>query len=119
MGHAILADTSVWIDHLRRGNEKLASALAEGRVLMHWAILGEIALGSLKNRTEFLELLMDLPLANHSENAETLTLIDAKRLWNKGIGWVDAQLLASALLSNAEILTLDKSLAAAWKTLNF
>lgn len=109
----VLADTSVWIQHFRRGEPTLASHLAEGRVLMHPFVLGELACGSLKKRAEILADLQELPLAKLASTAEALRLIEDRRLWGRGLGWVDVHLLASALLSDCEFWTLDKRLGEA------
>ncbi|MGB9455534.1 MAG: PIN domain-containing protein [Bryobacteraceae bacterium] len=106
----VLADTSVWIQHFRRGEPKLASQLADGLVLMHPFVLGELACGSLKHRGEILSDLQALPSAKLASTAEALKLIEDRRLWGRGLGWVDVHLLASALLSHCGFWTLDKRL---------
>jgi len=107
----ILVDTSVWIDHLRRGTPALAAALEEGSVLMHPFVLGELACGNLKNRDEVLRLLGDLPAAPSVTAPEVLHFIEARHLMGRGIGYVDVHLLASALLSGTALWTRDKRLA--------
>ena len=104
----ILVDTSVWIEHFRKGNRRLKSLLYENEVLIHPFIIGEIACGSLENRTEILNLLGALPEARLADHHEVLNLIESKHIYGRGIGWVDAHLLASALLSNSKLWTLDK-----------
>ena len=106
----ILVDTSVWIDHLRRGNRVLAGFLSEAVVLIHPFIAGELACGNLKNRTELLRYLNALPLATVASNEEVMHLIEERKLAGCGIGWVDAHLLASALLSNGTFWTADERL---------
>lgn len=107
----ILVDTSVWIDHLRIGNPRLKSLLHDERVLTHPFIVGELACGSVRHREEILGLLRALPEAHVAEHHEVLTFVESRRLYNRGIGWVDAHLLASALLSGAPLWTLDRHLA--------
>jgi predicted nucleic acid-binding protein len=107
----VLADTSVWIEHFRRGEPALAERLADGLVLMHPFVSGELACGNLKNRAVILADLHALPSSTLASNAEVLQLIDDRRLWGRGMGWIDAHLLASALLSNCRLWTLDKRLA--------
>jgi len=104
----ILVDTSVWIDHFRNGNPELKKLLLDNEVLIHPFIIGEIACGSLKNRAEILRLLGELPQTVSADHEEVLKLVEEKRLWGAGLGWIDAHLLASALLSRAKVLTLDK-----------
>lgn len=107
----MLVDTSVWIDHLRRGNRTLASHLEEGVVLCHPFIVGELACGNLKRRHEILSLLAALPEAILADHSEVLTFIEANRLMGSGIGWVDAHLLCSARLTGVRLWTLDRRLA--------
>jgi predicted nucleic acid-binding protein len=95
----VLADTSVWVQHLRRGEPGLAERLSEGLVLMHPFISGELACGNLKGRAAILSDLHALPPAKLASSAEVLLLIEDRRLWGRGLGWIDAHLLASALLS--------------------
>jgi hypothetical protein len=106
----ILADTSVWIDHFRRGNRAFAGFLAEGVILLHPFVSGELACGNLKNRATILSDLEALPAAPVATHTETLHLINSRRLFGRGLGWVDLHLLASALLSNCRLWTLDGSL---------
>jgi len=107
----ILVDTSMWVDHLRRGNERLAALLSDGQVASHRFVIGELALGNLANRMTILELLSNLPSAPMAEHEEVLALVEQRRLSGSGIGWVDAHLLASSLLTGLRIWTLDKALA--------
>ena len=106
----VLADTSVWIDHLRRPSRELTSLLDADAVVMHPAVIGELACGSLQNRSEILQSLAELPAASCATDAEVMALIDRRKLYSRGIGWVDAQLLASAILSECEFWTLDSAL---------
>jgi predicted nucleic acid-binding protein len=94
----ILADTSIWVGHLRKGDERLARQLVAGRIACHPFIVAEIALGTLKARDEVLGLLGDLPTLPVAEMAEVLVLIERKALFGRGIGFVDASLAASCLL---------------------
>jgi predicted nucleic acid-binding protein len=105
-----LTDTSVWIEHLRHGEPRLADRLADGLVLMHPFIAGELACGNLKKRSAILADLDALPQANVASTGEVRRLIEERRLWRRGLGWIDAHLLASALLSNCRVWTLDKRL---------
>lgn len=100
----ILVDTSVWIDHLRSGNDRLAAALDEGRVLGHPWVTGELALGHLVHRDEILSLLRNLPAAEVAADDEVLDVIERHDLAGSGVGYVDAQLLASTLLTPDAIL---------------
>jgi predicted nucleic acid-binding protein len=95
----ILVDTSVWVDHLRRRDARLAALLESASVLVHPFILGEIARGSLANRKTVLELLQDLPMAAAADADEVLGFIERHKLHGKGIGYVDVHLLASVVLT--------------------
>lgn len=110
----ILVDTSIWIDHLRGGGGgALARLLQHGRVLGHPAVRGEIAVGRLSDRTEILGLLANLPQATPATDAEVMTLIQSRKLFGLGIGYIDAHLLGATLLtSGARLWTRDKSLEA-------
>ncbi len=109
----ILVDTSVWVDHLRSGEPALATALEGGHVLMHPFVLGELACGNLKNRSEVLRLLGDLPVAPTATDPEVLGLIERRALMGRGIGYIDAHLLASAALADVgRLWTRDRRLVA-------
>lgn len=108
----ILVDTSIWVHHLRRGEARLKSLLLGGQVSCHPFIVGELACGTLRNRREILSLLAALPLAPTAEHEEVLSLIESRSLHGRGIGWIDAHLIASALLSRSPLWTLDGRLRA-------
>lgn len=110
----ILADSSVWIDHLRGSEPGLAGLLNRQLVLCHPYVIGEIACGSSRNRAGLLRDLLSLPTAVVAGDDEVLRLIDRHELMGSGIGYLDAHLLASAALtSGASLWTHDKRLAAA------
>jgi predicted nucleic acid-binding protein len=106
----MLVDTSVWVDHLRRGNPDLGARLEEDRVWCHPFVIGELACGRLSDGGRVLELLKALPLSPVADHPEVLTFIDRWELAGSGIGWVDAHLLASAMLGGIRIWTLDRNL---------
>jgi len=108
----ILVDTSVWVEHLRRGLPRLATLLQDGEVLIHPWVIGELACGNLSNRRQVLELLQGLPAATVASAAEVLLQIERDQLMGRGIGYVDAHLLASARLSHGRLWTDDRRLAA-------
>ena len=109
----ILVDTSVWVDHLRRGDARLRDLLENASVLVHPFVLGEIACGSLSDRALVLELLHDLPMTSVAEADEVLRFIDGHRIYGKGLGYVDVHLLAAvALTPGARLWTRDKRLHA-------
>lgn len=108
----ILVDTSVWVDHLRRGNPRLGKLLFDAEVFSHPFVIGELALGRLGRRQEILSLLRELPGAEPASHDEVLLFVDSHRLEGTGIGWVDAHLLCAAALLRARLWTLDRRLAA-------
>lgn len=110
----ILADTSIWVDHLRRGNPRLAQALDDQEVVTHPFVIGELACGDLRNRSGVLALLQRLPKAVVATDAEVLAVIEQRRLMGRGLGYIDAHLLAATLLSPAvRLWTLDAPLVSA------
>ena len=116
----ILVDTSVWVDHLRHGDEQLAALLERGAVLGHPFVVGEIACGNLSDRGAILALLQHLPMATVAEPDEVLAYIDRHKLHGKGIGYVDAHLLAAtALTGGARLWTRDRRLHAVARELGW
>lgn len=110
----ILVDTSIWIDHFRASEAQLETLLMRNQVLSHPFIIGEIALGSVKQRTQVLRHLNNLPAAIAATHDETMIFIERQKLANTGIGYVDAHLLASAALTPAAALwSRDKNLRTA------
>jgi predicted nucleic acid-binding protein len=115
----ILVDTSVWVDHLRHGDVILAGLLRSCRVLMHPFVIGELALGGLRADTQILALLQTLPEASVATDSEVLHLIAQHNLRGRGIGYVDAHLLAAArLTAGASLWTRDKRLRTVAEYLN-
>ncbi|WP_026472411.1 type II toxin-antitoxin system VapC family toxin [Alkanindiges illinoisensis] len=107
----ILVDTSVWIDHLRASDNTLVQLLQRGQVLAHPFVIGEISLGNLKQRTQVLTALKQLPQAIIAHNSEVTQLVEQHNLFGLGIGYIDAHLLASTLLSaHTKLWTRDKRL---------
>lgn len=110
----ILVDTSIWIDHLRARDEQLTQLLEAGQVLAHPFVIGELALGNLRNRDAVLGALQDMPQAGVATEPEVLHFIGKKGLFGLGIGYIDAHLLAAVLLTPGSLLwTRDKRLLAA------
>ncbi len=114
----ILADTSVWIDHFRSGslspknkNKDLRKHLNEGQIVIHPAIIAELALGSLKERSKTLSLLDLLPQVQVAQLSEVRRMIEARSLYSLGIGLIDAQLIAAVFINPSTLLwTRDKRL---------
>jgi predicted nucleic acid-binding protein len=109
----ILVDTSGWIDHLRRADTELSRELTHDRILSHPFVIGEIALGSLRQRDIVLGALRGLPTATLASDDEVQILIDRESLHGLGIGYVDAHLLTSVrLMPGSRLWTRDKRLHA-------
>lgn len=107
----ILVDTSVWVDHLRAGDRALVGLLDAGMVLAHPFVIGELALGRLGQRATVLSALSDLPRVVVATDAEVLHFIDRHALSGRGVGYIDAHLLAAVrLTAGAELWTRDKRL---------
>ena len=115
----ILVDTSVWVDHLRAGDAALGERLNHSQVLIHPFVLGEIACGNLRSRDEVLRLLKALPQAIVASHEEVLFFIERNALMGRGIGYVDAHLLAAAALGGStQLWTRDKRLRSVAAALN-
>jgi predicted nucleic acid-binding protein len=106
----VLVDTSVWIAHFRERQPVLVDLLRDGLVLAHPFVTGELACGNLRRRASLLADLSTLPAATPASNSEVMLLIESRRLWGRGLGWVDAHLLASAQISRCRLWTVDHRL---------
>jgi len=108
----ILADTSVWIEHLRRGVPRLSVALERGEIATHPFVIGELACGNLRNRARILEALARLASSPVATDTEALGFLERRRLMGRGLGWVDIHLLAAVMLSpGMRLWTIDARLA--------
>jgi predicted nucleic acid-binding protein len=106
----ILVDTSVWVDHLRRGNEGLRRLLLDDEVLTHASVIGELACGQMAHRLRILALLHALPRAQVVDDDEALAFLEMHRLMGSGIGWVDVHILAATVLARGRLWTIDRRL---------
>ncbi|HAI10881.1 MAG TPA: VapC toxin family PIN domain ribonuclease [Phycisphaerales bacterium] len=106
----ILADTSVWIHHLRNNDRRLAEHLIDGQITTHEYIIAELACGNLAQRDIFLREISSLRLLSTVTIDEVLQLIQLQQLMGKGLGFVDISLLASCLLTDSLLWTRDKRL---------
>ena len=112
-----LIDTSVWVDHFRRSDALLQDLLNEGEVLIHPFVIGELACGNLNQREAILDSLNALPHVAQATHEEVTHLMESKRLYGKGLGWIDAHLIASAMIGKIDFWTKDKRLASVAKSL--
>jgi len=106
----VLVDTSVWVNHFRRGEHHLAKLLMDAEVACHPFTIGELACGNIGNRAEILNLLRSLPLAPTINLDEYRYFVERNKLYEIGIGFVDVNLLASAKLAGVPLWTIDKKL---------
>ncbi|HEY1426739.1 MAG TPA: type II toxin-antitoxin system VapC family toxin [Caulobacteraceae bacterium] len=107
----ILADTSVWVDHVRRRNPDLTDLLDAGEILTHSFVIAEVAMGNLPRRPTFLEAMDKLRRAATASDREAISLMERERLYGLGIGFVDLHLLASTRLTpSATLWTRDRRL---------
>jgi hypothetical protein len=107
----ILADTSVWVDHVRRRNPRLIEFLEAGEILTHPCVIGEVAMGNLLRRVTFLDAMDKLPRARSASDREAMSLLERERLYGLGIGFVDLHLLAATRLTpGATLWTRDRRL---------
>jgi predicted nucleic acid-binding protein len=106
----ILADSSVWIDHFRTPNERLTQLADEQMLIIHPFVVGELSLGSLKDRGMTLRYLNGLPHAPLAHVEEVAEMIELRRLFSRGLGYIDVHLLASAMLASIGVWTRDRRL---------
>lgn len=109
----ILADTSIWVDHLRHGDDRLRALLLDGEVITHPWVIGELALGGLSMQSEAGRLVAELPRAVVAQHTEVMHAIGARSLARRGVGYVDAHLIVAVLLTaGSRLWTRDTRLAA-------
>ena len=114
----MLVDTSIWVDHLRQRDARLAELLEDGLVWTHPFVIGELACGNLGRRAEVLELIGALPSVSVADHEEVLGFVESRRLMGRGLGWIDVHLLASAILASLPLWTSDKRLSAVARSLD-
>nr|VFJ65454.1 MAG: hypothetical protein BECKDK2373B_GA0170837_11504 [Candidatus Kentron sp. DK] len=115
----ILVDTSIWVDHLRRTNEKLSALLGNDAVLIHPFVIGELACGSLHHRQRVLSGLHEIPLTAVVSNRDVMGFIERNALFGLGIVWIDVHLLAAtARTESCQLWTRDKRLRLQAERLN-
>jgi predicted nucleic acid-binding protein len=108
----ILADTSVWVDHFRLGDDELRKQLLNQQIAMHPFVLAELALGSLPKRAKTLSFLEQLPSLTIARLEEVRQMVEARRLYARGIGLIDAHLISSVFINaSSKLWTRDKRLS--------
>ncbi|MGA2579946.1 MAG: PIN domain-containing protein [Bryobacteraceae bacterium] len=113
----ILVDSSVWINHFRHAEPRLEALLVHELVSLHPFVLGELACGNLHKRAETIARLEELPAAAVAPEAQVRHLLESRRLWGTGLGWIDLHLLASAVIAKSKLWTTDRAVAAAARQL--
>ena len=113
----ILADTSVWVEHFRRGLPALAQQLNASQIACHPVVIGELACGNLARRTHTLAWLQRLPRVSERSAAETMSFLESRRLHGRGLGWSDMQILDAAHAASLPLWTFDRRLAEAAQSL--
>jgi predicted nucleic acid-binding protein len=108
-----LVDTSIWIDHFRLPDARLAQLLTTESAGVHPFVLGELAAGNLPKRQSTLTDLGQLPRVPAAQESDVHHLLESHRLWGLGLGWVDLHILAAALVSGCNLLTADHAMMAA------
>jgi predicted nucleic acid-binding protein len=118
----IVVDSNVWVHHWRTPNPLLMDMVADGEVWTHPLVIGELSMGTLRNREQMLWDLTRLGRPQLATDAETRQMVEARRLWGRGIGWNDAKILASVVIGGCLLWTQDKRLdeaalemGAAWR----
>lgn len=120
--NSVVVDANVWIHHWRDSNRLLEDMVEDGEVWTHPLIIGELSMGTLRNRDRTLWDLTRLGRPPLATDAETLRMVESRRLWGRGIGWNDAKILASVLIGGCLLWTRDRrleeiadELGAAWR----
>lgn len=93
----ILADTSVWVDHMRNPDLEFSKNLSSRNVLMHTMVMGELACGNIRDRSQQLIAWDEMPKAARVTDEKVLAQIESGRFMGRGIGFIDAHLLCSVL----------------------
>jgi len=112
---SVLVDTSVWIRFLSNRFPyagHLDHLLSRGDVTAHDFVYGELLIGDRAGRAPFLAHYQQIDRAQIAAHEEVIAFVRARHLHGRGIGWVDAHLLASALIEGVRLWTADLPLAA-------
>jgi predicted nucleic acid-binding protein len=113
----MLVDTTVWVDHLRRGDSVLVGLLEHSQVAVHPFVVGELSCGHIRHRPALLTALGRLPTVPVLEHDDVLAFLETNKLAGRGLGWIDVHLLASAATAGEKLLTRDRRLRGAAETL--
>jgi len=108
----VLVDTTVWVQHFRIAVPELVALAVAGEIVSHPVVIGELAVGGLRNRPQTMTELRGLPLVSECTAIDALDFLEQHRLYNLGLSWCDVQILAAAVLDGVPIWTLDQRLHA-------
>lgn len=118
---SVLVDTSVWIRFLSNRAPYAAALdalLSRDEVMGHDFVYGELLIGDKSGRKKLLadyEQMDQAPIVAHGD---VVTFVRDRKLPGRGIGWIDAHLLASALVGRVKLWTVDPALATLATELN-
>ena len=106
----VVVDTNIWCYHWRTPNALLVAMMLDGEVWTHPIVIGELSMGTLKGREQTLWDLTRLGRPQLATDMETRQMVEARRLWGRGIGWNDAKILASVVIGDCLLWTNDRRL---------
>lgn len=108
-----LIDTSRWAGHLRQRDAIVAKLISDKSAGGHPFVLGELATGNLRNRSRFIADFQSLPQLKVTDEVDVHYLLEARRLWGKGLSWIDLHLLAATTVAGWSLYTGDRAMAEA------
>jgi predicted nucleic acid-binding protein len=112
----VLVDTSVWIRFLSNRAPyaaELDALLSRDEVIGHDFVYGELLIGDKGERKQLLADYEQMHQAAVVPHDDVVAFVRSRCLYGVGIGWIDAHLLASALVGRLKLWTADPRLAAA------
>ncbi len=108
----VVVDSSVWMAHLRTAEPSMKALLQQRKLLMHPFAVGEIMVGSFRDRVSVRAFLANVEQAVVVPNDLVLQQLEFWSAYSRGVGWIDMHLISSAYASHALLWTRDKRLAA-------
>lgn len=109
-----LLDSSSWIEHFAKPDPEIGRLATQRELLVHPFVIGELAMGRLRERKKVLDDLNDLETVAKADDAEVIGFVERYHLYGTGIGWIDAHLLAAARLAGVQLMTHDLAMKQAW-----
>lgn len=110
----VLVDTSVWIRSLANRapyKAELDRLLALDEVSVHELVYGELLIGDMGGRKQFLSNYDRLSRTNMVPHEDVVAFVRHGALHGRGVGWIDIHLLAVAVVEGLQIWTADQSFA--------